>query len=1447
MQQQQQQQQQHQRNGRMLRRLSSTMKRSSASASSGAGATRTSRRCRLDIQTMQTMPQSPIRGWNNPSDYEATFQIPKFYQYQQHSTIATTNNDDGILLDIPNDNENPVTAATLGKKLLSYSSLHEAYQDRNIPIEQTNPIPMNQPLIKDVYMVMRHCLLHIQNNNYNNYANDDYNHSANDTSLSNQQGAKLSVEFGQLIHRLVLPDVNKIVPSNLLQPVLDMGLATLRLYRKEAKRLTFQEVESATELFDKLQSIQVYLDGDNHHHSSEIDRYQNTIQLALNQLLGCYSEWSSSRWRSFDEAKTVLQQAEQLLLREKPNAPEQFLARVTPDLNSFLEILGAWGRIDRNRAKEILTLITELCHDNVLVESPIILETYLSTAFHDSSHTQEAIQLVQDMANQYIADPENHTSKPRVATLVKLCGLFHHDAATITQNVKQLNIIADSLDLPFNHILVNAVVSAYSMAKCTSSEQKLNLCEHMMESLETARESVHWSEDQLPITYGVAIRAWAECARGMNVSKEYTDVAAQQAKLLWDNAIVENVPLDIMAHNHVLRTQKFSPRQASEIFEYIRKQTTVQPDLWSWTLLFAAYEHGTETFEEAEQAEAYLGQMIALRRHQRPNRFIFNSVICAWTSLPTLLAVERAHSILDRLCAEYESQLQVLKNDPYRANVQAKPLNDSFQHVVQGYACYGNARHLDIVMNLVRRMIQLEYARIEAPSHMKRYMSSVKLNAQILGRVREMYEEHYQGDEDIEKMLQSLRSIVLKVEAFETILNSNSHNKVKEIVEAMEQRLAVLPPSATNDRLVVCNVALDYIAEASEGQKSTNAAEKILVQMGRSGVMPDRVTYSNVMKAWTKIGSFPAIARAEEHLMTLVALNLDAANGGETKVIHPSRQLDAKCFNVVMNAYSKLKTNEGNDRVRQLYALMDSVSHSLPYLVPDNNSIRTMFESAPVELADRILRELIIQGERNGTLLPVAFFASALNKWATSGHQAAGERAEQVLRLQESYSKHDANTAVSTISFNVVMKAISNTLPVYAEQVENLLEELWHRYESERNQMLKPDLITYNTAMNSYQRRGNEGDVEKCLSILDRMMDRRIAPNVASICICMDALRNSTRPDRVEKTVALLNLYQDKYNRENAPTPNMFRLALKVLDATEGDPSYVLLALELFRKAAITGSLTPHSFALTINLCNKYTADPKTRLATVKKIMHRCKEAGMISSSSLDSFRDAVPTEVFRDVLKIPRTVDTSIVQVENLPHSWSRPMDPADQRLLFRQVKYVETAQRVPHDHGLQHLHRVDSNILKSDVPPNVIDVEDDVAFALYKLVKSEASDNLTQGISIFQEAMAANSLTSSCVAAMICLAQPNEQIVRAVLLQCLGMGLLSTQVLDSLRASDVPVDMLREVLHIPRRVPMENVHVHDLPLEWRNGRGLGDRVDFISCWKDGDMMKTSDDNKAN
>ena len=190
--------------------------------------------------------------------------------------------------------------------------------------------------------------------------------------------------------------------------------------------------------------------------------------------------------------------------------------------------------------------------------------------------------------------------------------------------------------------------------------------------------------------------------------------------------------------------------------------------------------------------------------------------------------------------------------------------------------------------------------------------------------------------------------------------------------------------------------------------------------------------------------------------------------------------------------------------------------------------------------------------------------------------------------------------------------------------------------------------------------------------------------------------------------------------------------------------------------------------------------------------------------------------------------------------------MNPADLRALFRQAKYVNTAQRVTHDQG-QQSQRVNGNIHKSDKPPNAIHVENDFSLALHKLAESEATDSLDQGMSIFQQAMAANLVTSSCMAAMICLAQRNEQIVRAVLLQCLGMGLLSTQVLDNLRASDTPAVIIREVLHIPRRVPIENVHVHDLPLEWRNGRGSGDRVDFISCWKDGgDIPKTSDD-KAN
>jgi pentatricopeptide repeat protein len=400
--------------------------------------------------------------------------------------------------------------------------------------------------------------------------------------------------------------------------------------------------------------------------------------------------------------------------------------------------------------------------------------------------------------------------------------------------------------------------------------------------------------------------------------------------------------------------------------------------------------------------------------------------------------------------------------------------------------------------------------------------------------------------------------------------------------------------------------------------------------------------------------------------MTLVDLNLEAACDDGTASLYPSQQLDASCFNVVMNAYSKLKTGEGDERVRQLYALMSSASKTLPYLVPDDNSNRTFLESATFELADSTLRDIVARADISGSRIPLSFFASVLNKWATSGHHIAGERAEQVLRLQQTYSKRDPSAALSTISYNVVIKGIFRTPPIDADSAKRLLEEMVQN--ADRNPIIQPDQVTYNTVMNCYQRRGNPGDDQCCLSILRNMIERGTAPNVVSISICMDALRNSKRPDRVEQTEVLLHLYQQKYNK-NSSSPNLFLLTLKVLNETDGGPEHMLKAMELFKEAAFTGSLTPDFFAMMINICNKYGTNPKVRVTTIRKIMIRCVEVGMVSRSSLDSFRDAVSPNVFREVLKIPLAANIAQVQVGHFPDSWKRPMTPAKQSLLFREA----------------------------------------------------------------------------------------------------------------------------------------------------------------------------------
>jgi len=1318
------------------------------------------------------------------------------------------------------------TTLQLGQQLLSYPSLQAAYKDRNIPSPHMT-MTTNQALLKDVYNVMRYCLVH------GTIGND-----------------KLSLEFGHLLHTLVLPHTKRTIPNKLLQPVLDMGVVTLRLYQKEAKRLSFEELSTATELFRKMQSIQVYFDttqdtsGNSSNSSTNTSRnirqdtegYQNMMRLALSQLLGAYSEWSSSRWRSLEEQKGILQDAEHLLLRigqssSTQSTPEQLLANVTPDATSFLKLMAAWAEVDRNRAKEIYALIMDLCHEHVLVETPAIIETYLSSTIHGAQHLDEAMTMVEQMAANYIAEPQKHP-KPREATLSKLCGVLHYDPLTLIAHVERVHAVAASLNIPINHLLVNAVITAYAKATTllTSVEQQMDLCGAMMEYLDAARESISWSEDQLPITYGVAIRAWAECN---------TPMASQQVRLLWDNAIAEEVPLDILTHNHVMRAQMHNPpNQAKQVFDHI--QTHSMPNLRTWKYLFMAYEHGTKTIHDAEVAEAFLDQMMTLRKNQRPNRYIFNSVIAAWSNLQTIQGVERADAVLGRLCTEYEKQLQVLKNDPYRANVQAHPLDESFRLVVRGYTIHGNSLHLDRVTELMRHMLLLERARMEAPSNMKRYMSSVKPDGALLERVRGMYIKYYKGNEDIEGLMQSLKSTVVQKEGFQSILNSKSHNKVKEIINMMDSKLAQLPLAAKEDQLALYNVALHFIAEAAEGSRSTNAAESVLVKMERTDLIPDRMSYSNVMKAWTKIGTFPAIAQAEEHLMTFLDLNLEAANFEGVDRMHPSRRLNANCFNIVMNAYSKLNTSDGDDRVRQLYALMISASQTLPFLAPDMNSLRTFFESSPADVADTLLHDLVVQAESSEIKVPIVLFASALNKWANSGRNDAGERAEKVLRLQEKYSQNDRNAALSTISYNVVMKAISKSLPIQADLVDSLLEEMW----IQQNVKVRPDQVTYNTAMSCYQRRGMPGDSEKCSNVLHRMIDRGSTPNILSICICMDAIRNSKQPDRVEQTLELLRLYQDKYNEEKTPSPKMFQLALKVMEEPGGCSSHLLRALEIFKEASEIGSLTPHIFASIINIFDAYAINREMRLSGICKLMNGCKKVGMVSPLNLDRFRQSVPLEMFRNVLELPLSSGVEDTSIESLPQKWRTPLNPDEQRLLFRQFSSESTKEsdRLNDVAVTERLDRVCVNGIyvhvqqqasKEQLQLEILHDENEFSLALKNLVETEASSDtlLLQALTIFNDARTAGSLTPACVAPIFRIVALKEQhtMVRNLLQQCLGLGLLSDPLLDSLREI-VPAEIFRDVLHVPRRVPLENVTLVDLPPEWQDGRGSVDQLD-LSC----------------
>jgi len=402
--------------------------------------------------------------------------------------------------------------------------------------------------------------------------------------------------------------------------------------------------------------------------------------------------------------------------------------------------------------------------------------------------------------------------------------------------------------------------------------------------------------------------------------------------------------------------------------------------------------------------------------------------------------------------------------------------------------------------------------------------------------------------------------------------------------------------------------------------------ERIYAEQNRNAnIIVDAEMYNVCMNAWNKSGvDGDKIIYNVESIMNRME---ERYRLNETTMPRP----DKFGYNCLINAYS-MSSKDASEKVEAILEKMNALA----------------------EVAATLDNEL----DREYALLirPDAYtYNSIMNYYATrQNDRKAAQRCEDLLLYQSELSKDDNNVQMESTSFNIVLKAWSNSHTGIegAGRAENVLRMMMKLY-SHGHDEVKPDAISFLTVFGAYSKVNSEDAsraVDNVLSILDELEGSYIATsedininscyNAAANMIVKSGLGNTV--ERVQELMARMrnmDAVPDKYMISslieayaNEGSDESIRqgteLLLEMMDKPETDvePNTVpfnILLNAILKRSSVDKIQQAEDL---ITSMNDIGGDARPDLATYNMII-----SALSRSSALDSQQKA--TEYLRQML----------------------------------------------------------------------------------------------------------------------------------------------------------------------------------------------------------------------
>jgi len=420
------------------------------------------------------------------------------------------------------------------------------------------------------------------------------------------------------------------------------------------------------------------------------------------------------------------------------------------------------------------------------------------------------------------------------------------------------------------------------------------------------------------------------------------------------------------------------------------------------------------------------------------------------------------------------------------------------------------------------------------------------------------------------------RDIKINEVTYNTWMNAyviqNDISKVEEILLDMEEKIP------NEIRVKDYNVLI--LANARQGR--AKEAEQIVKKMvdryssGESYILPDLISYSMLLEAWSKSDEEGRGVRAETILdsieerqlsfdteaydypestisATYVAAMRAVIHSGEENIIERVEKIherildrglvpDAYIYATLLDAYATTNPADALERVPEILALMKENLTDIGFedeTVVYNTALNVLKESRQhdsVAQAEELFQRMKSQGMVDevtyGTM--IALYA---NKRGGKIVPSA-ERAEELLNEMNNQEGFEASTQHMNSAMNSLVKAGN------VGKASDLLDQMEEEYRN-GNESMGPNVVSYATLMNGWVKSNDPEKSKQTQAVFDRMTmmfesgNEAAKPNFISYVTLVDCVVKSGEVGAAERAEGIVRKMHESYKRgESEVKPN---------------------------------------------------------------------------------------------------------------------------------------------------------------------------------------------------------------------------------------------------------------------------------------------------------------------